>query len=194
MYLIGAVHGRADFGPFLTRMKRTGRAVEVGTHRGDFAKTFLASWNGHLTCVDPWAVPSGYESQAAGLYLSDGDRDRDRKVAVASLSRFNPRVAFLRLTSVEAAPQFADGSLDFVYLDGDHRREAVALDLRLWWPKVRRNGVLAGHDICCLPGADNWGDQIQPAVSGFATAVGVDVNLVPESGGEPWSYYLVRER
>ena len=39
-----------------------------------------------------------------------------------------------------------DGSLDFVYLDGDHSEAAVAGDIRLWRPLVKPGGILAGHD------------------------------------------------
>lgn len=41
---------------------------------------------------------------------------------------------------------FADNSLDFVFIDGDHSSEAIARDINMWWPKVKEGGVLAGHD------------------------------------------------
>lgn len=49
--------------------------------------------------------------------------------------------------SVVAAKLYEDNSLDFVFIDGDHRRENVLSDLNAWWPKVRPGGVLAGHDF-----------------------------------------------
>ena len=41
---------------------------------------------------------------------------------------------------------FPDRSLDLVFIDGDHSRDAVAADLAAWLPKVRPGGTLAGHD------------------------------------------------
>jgi len=46
-----------------------------------------------------------------------------------------------------------DESYDFVYLDGDHSYEGVKAEIPLYWEKVKRGGVLAGHDYC------NWGEK-----------------------------------
>ena len=48
--------------------------------------------------------------------------------------------------SVEAVNQFEDASLDFVFIDATHTYESVSQDIRLWWPKVRPQGLFSGHD------------------------------------------------
>jgi hypothetical protein len=52
----------------------------------------------------------------------------------------------LRLPSVAAATLFANGSVDFVFIDADHTSEAVQADIAAWRPKIRSGGILAGHD------------------------------------------------
>src|SRR5262249_3794937 len=52
----------------------------------------------------------------------------------------------LKMSSEKAALLFEDGSVDFVFVDGDHGYEAVKRDLAAWFPKVKAGGVLAGHD------------------------------------------------
>ena len=52
----------------------------------------------------------------------------------------------LRMASDQAASLFEDGTLDFVFLDADHDYRAVRRDLEAWFPKVKRRGVLGGHD------------------------------------------------
>jgi len=37
-------------------------------------------------------------------------------------------------------------SLDFCYIDGNHTYEAVEKDLRMYWPRVKKGGLFAGHD------------------------------------------------
>jgi hypothetical protein len=56
------------------------------------------------------------------------------------------RAVIMRDFSVNAAKSFEDGSLDWVYLDGNHHYEAVKEDMEAWWPKIRTGGVLSGHD------------------------------------------------
>jgi cephalosporin hydroxylase len=52
----------------------------------------------------------------------------------------------VRMPSVAAATLFANGSLDFVFIDADHTCEAVRADIAAWRPKVKAGGILAGHD------------------------------------------------
>lgn len=57
-----------------------------------------------------------------------------------------PNCKLIRKTSVEAAADFPKRSLDFVYIDGNHVFGHVAMDLMKWTDKVRKGGVIAGHD------------------------------------------------
>jgi hypothetical protein len=52
----------------------------------------------------------------------------------------------LRMASDQAAALFAEGTLDFVFIDANHAYEAVKQDLVCWFPRVKRRGILAGHD------------------------------------------------
>lgn len=56
-------------------------------------------------------------------------------------------VEIIRAESPDAAQQFADGSLDYVFIDGSHDTASVLADLRAWLPKVKTGGIIAGHDI-----------------------------------------------
>lgn len=53
-----------------------------------------------------------------------------------------------------AAPDFKPESLDFVYIDGDHKFKYVAEDISEWFWK--KGGMIAGHDYFCThPGQKN---------------------------------------
>lgn len=186
---------RNEFGRFLNRKGLTGDAAEVGTHRGEFAHVLLKSWHGErLYCVDHWDVPPGYENQAAMLPSKGASRSDDYAAAASVLDRFRGRVELLKETSAAASARFRDRSLDFVYIDGDHEREGVEADLKLWWPKVARKGVLAGHDFVCPGEKDGgWGRNIQPPVIALAERHGLDVFVIAEENNQPWSWYIVKE-
>jgi predicted O-methyltransferase YrrM len=50
--------------------------------------------------------------------------------------------------SWDAASQFNDKSVDFVFLDADHVYDSIIKDLRAWVPKIKPGGIIAGHDYC----------------------------------------------
>eukprot|EP00913_Durusdinium_trenchii_P028263 g26492.t2 len=77
---------------------------------------------------------------------------------------------FWQMPSNEAAERFV-GFVDFVFVDGSHAYEDVFLDLRVWWPKVRPGGVMAGHDY----NAPNPG--VVAAVNEFTDLMNLSLHL-----------------
>lgn len=53
----------------------------------------------------------------------------------------------IRKPSLEAVKEFEDNSIDFLFIDGDHSYNAVIKDINAWYRKVKRGGVMAGHDL-----------------------------------------------
>jgi predicted O-methyltransferase YrrM len=96
----------------------------------------------HLTCIDPYlpytAKPSAEDQE--GYYHT----------ALKNLEPYNATI--VRKSSMEAVDDFADGSLDFVSIDGDHFFDAVVMDLVRWVPKVRKGGMVLLHDYTAAQG------------------------------------------
>ena len=110
--------------------------AEVGVERGAYSLVLLKTIpNLKLLCIDPW-TPWGL----------NGARKMRRvyQTAVANLAGLN--VEFISKTSLEAAEDIPDGSLDFVYIDALHEFDNVMTDIITWVPKVRREGIVSGHD------------------------------------------------
>jgi len=53
---------------------------------------------------------------------------------------------WLEMLSEEAIKEIPDGSLDFVYIDAEHDYDMPMLDIILWNRKIRKGGIVSGHD------------------------------------------------
>lgn len=116
------------------------KGVEVGTEYGEYAETLLqANPQLHLTCVDPYMAYKDYREHTSQEKLNGIYDQAQRRL-------HGYRCDMFRLSSTAAAPNFEKESLDFVYLDGNHSLPYVIADLHAWTPKIRKGGIVAGHD------------------------------------------------
>lgn len=112
--------------------------AEIGVNRGRYSDVMLKrNPKLHINCVDPWKA---FDRN------SDARMERAFRRAHQKLDVYGDRVTWVRKTSVEAAKDFKDGSLDFVYIDAMHYFDFVMVDIILWTPKVRKGGIVSGHD------------------------------------------------
>ena len=51
------------------------------------------------------------------------------------------------MMSDQAVNLFEDNTIDIVYIDDDHSSEQVEKEIKLWYPKIKKTGYMAGHDI-----------------------------------------------
>lgn len=61
-------------------------------------------------------------------------------------SQHSDRATIMRMSTLDAAKEIEDRTLDFVFVDADHRTEAVRADITAWRPKLNDNGMMIGHD------------------------------------------------
>lgn len=51
------------------------------------------------------------------------------------------------MTSADFAKKYSKNRYDYVYLDGDHSHKGALLDVKLFWPKLNKDGFMCFHDI-----------------------------------------------
>lgn len=61
-------------------------------------------------------------------------------------------IEIIQKPSIEGSMEFLDNSLDFIFIDADHRYSKFKNDLKVWYPKLKKGGILAGHDYDIHPG------------------------------------------
>ena len=126
-----------------------GICVEVGVWEGEFTEQILLKSNvTKVFCVDPYNHFVNNEYPDGMNDISQKEFDGVFSKTYNKLtSRFGDRVVFIRDVSVNASVQFADESVDFVYIDGNHDYKYVLEDLKSWYPKVKSGGFLCGDDV-----------------------------------------------
>jgi predicted O-methyltransferase YrrM len=110
--------------------------VEIGSWKGRSA-TYMATEiansqkNINFYCIDIWE--SEKCENLHDIFLTN----------IEPVKKFcNP----IKSNSVDASSLFENNSLDFVFIDASHDYEDVKNDIKCWLPKVRKKGILAGHD------------------------------------------------
>lgn len=117
------------------------RGAEIGVHEGHYSAVLLdANPNLQLLSVDPWHPYPAYRSHAS--------RKRYYWYRVRAKRRLDPYPGSTvrRAMSLDAVRDVPLGSLDFVYLDGNHAFDFIMRDLIEWSTRVRSRGIVSGHD------------------------------------------------
>lgn len=107
--------------------------IEVGSWKGrsiSFLAVEVINSNKKISihCIDNW---SQY-----------GVKD----VFLENIKPISSYINVVESISWDAANLYKDNSIDFCFVDADHKYESVKKDILSWLPKVKRGGVLAGHD------------------------------------------------
>jgi predicted O-methyltransferase YrrM len=125
------------------------RVVEIGTGRGGTLFLFAA-------VAQPDAVLVSVDAaQAEGVF--GGRRAYKRRARLyRALGRPDQRVVFIAAdshrdeTREEVEEALGGRPVDLLFIDGDHTREGVEADFRMYSPLLRAGGLVAFHDI--VPG------------------------------------------
>lgn len=182
--IVGNVPGWCDFTEFYSYIAELvpngGMVCEVGTWLGSSAIHLareLQKWNKTKTkivCVDTWAGGPEHETLVKDLGGPQGVYEAFMKNVEQAgvLHAIRPVIA----PSLSAAKRFKPRSFHSVFIDADHSAAAVRADIAAWAPKVKRGGILAGHDYDYA--------SVRGEVSAYSEAAGVRIN---EWGRVWWS-------
>jgi len=116
--------------------------VEVGVASAHFSR-WICKKNPQMKLygVDPWVRYDGYTD-----YMLKSTYERMYKNALRTAEAY-ANFEIIRKFSVHAVRQFKKESIDFVYIDGNHTKPYVEQDLKIWTPKIKKGGIVSGHDF-----------------------------------------------
>lgn len=101
-------------------------------------------------------VEIGIKKGDTAIYLLDRVKEIETYIMIdpddsvldrhSTLYKYPNKCQFYKLTSVECSKLIEDNSIDLVFIDADHSYESVKEDIEHWISKVRKGGILSGHD------------------------------------------------
>lgn len=168
----GRVENRIDLARHFNELGFT-LGAEIGVADGRYSE-ILCQQIPDLTlyCIDSWAKYENWRSQEY--------QDSAYQKAVRRLQEYG--VSIIRATSVEAyinlEPLVEDESLDFVFIDGDHHFDQVMTDIILWTKRVKKGGIVSGHDYY-----HHRAGGVIPAVDAYVAQHNLKLNIIPEYRG-----------
>lgn len=119
--------------------------LEVGSWKG-MSTSILAkavvNYNGKVFAVDHWMGNEetwNYEIAKVNDIYSIFKRNM---IILGIWDIVYPLV----MDSETASEIFANEILDLIFLDGDHRYSYIKKDISIWLPKLKKRGILCGHD------------------------------------------------
>ena len=147
------------------------KIVEIGCWKGKSSscmavKIANSGFKISFDCVDTWKGSREHGEQDESLYQS----------FIENMKPVEGLYNAKRMTSLEAAQTYEDGSLDLIWIDASHEYEDVKDDIQAWLPKLKKGGIIGGDDY-------------HPAWSGVIQAVD---ELMPNSIHNEGPYWYQR--
>jgi predicted O-methyltransferase YrrM len=113
-----------------------GPGVEVGVFRGSSLATWGNAKKRVLFAIDDFKLH--------GAVMDAYERSED--ILRENMQRVGLEVEIMAMPSLEAALYFSVGSLAFVFIDADHSKDGIGLDVLCWPQKVMLGGIIIFHD------------------------------------------------
>ena len=121
---------------------------EVGSYTGRTSLTMLPYihlMEGMLYCVDWFRGNPGAEAVINSSYQENNILDTF--LNNISENGFEDYTTVLVGTSSDVAQIVAPESVDFIFIDADHRYSHIRNDILSWYPKLKPGGLICGHDL-----------------------------------------------
>lgn len=158
---------RTQLGELLEHYGLKGHAVEIGNAEGRHAQVLISQPAiTKLYMIDAWQT---LNQTGDGAY-SQAWHDNNWKEAHERVEPFKEKAVFLKGLSSEMIKEIPDDSLILAYVDGDHSFQGCLNDLRDIYPKVKKGGIISGHDYL------NMFYGVNQAVSVFLSENGYSIN------------------
>ena len=136
--------GHRDFVYDLINFVKPKMITELGSQYGCSLFTFCQSVKDNkldtkIRAVDMWSGDIGAPDTGEEVFALVN------KIKDTYFSNLDIKLYQMRFD--DALPDFEDGSIDILHIDGGHTFEDVDHDLKTWLPKLSEDGIILFHDV-----------------------------------------------
>lgn len=154
---------------------KNGIVVEIGIFAGRSTAVMAPiciNNNNKYYAIDNFIGGSDQNTEASIIH-----RQRDMKsIFIQNMEKLNliKNINLIIGDSSSSSVNFENDTIDFCFIDADHTPEAVQKDIDSWWPKIKNNGIIGGHD---------YPSPLRNIVDNFVK----NQNLKSYTGGRCWA-------
>jgi len=118
----------------------------------------LGSWKGRSICsVAQQLIERDIKVSIVDTFQgteSEGDAHKEAKevdlmgIFINNIKNFgiDDRITIIKNRTDDAVKEFENKSFDLIFVDADHQEESVLKDINNYRPKLKNDGIIAGHD------------------------------------------------
>lgn len=135
------------YNKFVERMSDGGNIAEIGVWKGRSVCYLGVTVKNSGKNIKVYAVDT-WQKMEIEKYHKDEDFENDAMYTsfLENISPISDIVIPKRGTSLDICKEFSDQYFDVVFIDACHDYISVKQDILSWLPKVKKEGVIAGHD------------------------------------------------
>ncbi len=161
--------------PLIQDMGSNVRGIEVGVNLGVNSYMLLESCPNilELVGIDHYTAYQDWQG-----FIDQKTQDKVWDAFSENVKVLGSRFKLIKAKSVEGAKQLNDNAYNFIFIDADHSMRAVLQDLDSYWPKLRKGGIMAGHD------SNLFG--VNFAVTSWAKRKSIDPSSIEIAGNNAW--------
>jgi len=125
-------------------LKKNMIVIEIGSWKGMSTSVLakaIVDWNGKVYAVDHWKGNDGV------THYMQAQTDDILSIFRLNMKNLNLDNVFpMVMSSFDASMVFKDEVADLIFIDADHRYTNIMADLKMWLPKIKKGGIISGHD------------------------------------------------
>lgn len=152
------------------------KIAEIGVFKGEFSKFIFDEIDPkelHLIDIFEGQMCSGDKD---GNNIVWTDLDVEYQNLKEYFSDFD-NVYLHKGFSFDVLSKFNDDYFDIIYIDGDHSYEGVKKDLKISYKKIKKDGLICGHDY-----TDVMFRSVVMAVDEFCEEMNLKIEYLTEDG------------